>query len=147
MKHGAILLLAGYIGGVPVLCAQEQVHDGIVRIEAGDIAGKARETLRWYFSDSRPAWTDTGWLREEVDPIQRARRALRSRMDSETDKVKAAAIATARPRDPSITTEGMRITIGNNPSGNWSPYPDRALDARAITFPLPRHARADKRTK
>lgn len=33
-----------------------------------------------------------------------------------------------------------RFTVGNTSMNNWSPYPDRALDARVLTFPLPRKA-------
>ncbi len=29
---------------------------------------------------------------------------------------------------------------GGNTQGNWSPFPDRALDARAIRYPMPRSA-------
>ena len=37
------------------------------------------------------------------------------------------------------------LSVGNTPADNWSPYPDRALDARTLRFPLPRDSRADKR--
>lgn len=36
---------------------------------------------------------------------------------------------------------------GGNTEGNWSPYPDRALDARVIRYPLPRSAAFGKPAK
>ncbi len=32
------------------------------------------------------------------------------------------------------------IHLGNTGSGNWSPFPDRALDARVIRYPMARSA-------
>ena len=77
-------------------------------------------------------------LREEVDPIRRARRQIRREMyrRAGTRALEAAAGAarSATPRDPAVEWADWRFSIGNN--GNWSPYPDRALDARIIRFPL-----------
>lgn len=78
------------------------------------------------------------WLREEVDPIQRARRQIRQ-MRYERAEVRAAEAAAAAgqsltPKDPAIEWADWRFSIGNN--GNWSPFPDRELDARNIRFPL-----------
>ena len=78
------------------------------------------------------------WLREEVDPIRRARRQIRREMyrRAGTRALEAAAGAarSVTPRDPAVEWADWRFSIGNN--GNWSPYPDRALDARIIRFPL-----------
>lgn len=42
--------------------------------------------------------------------------------------------AVRRAADPSVAIGEWRVSVGNN--GNWSPYPDRALDARAIRYPM-----------
>ena len=78
------------------------------------------------------------WLREEVDPIRRARRQIRKEMyrraDEQALEAAAGAVRSSAPRDPAIEWADWRFSIGNN--GNWSPYPDRELDARVIRFPL-----------
>ena len=33
-----------------------------------------------------------------------------------------------------------QIRLGNTGCGNWSPFPDRALDARTIRYPMARSA-------
>lgn len=38
-----------------------------------------------------------------------------------------------------------RWSVGNTGVTNWSPYQDRALDARTISLPLPRAMKPDKR--
>jgi len=145
-RRAAILLVTGCLSLLPVLQLRGQETDGIRRVEPGRISAKAQEALRLYFETALPAWTDTRWLQVEVDPIARARRALHERMQQEAEKATLAAEETDRPRDPQIVTERLRVTLGNNTDRSWSPYPDRALDARALSFPLPRDARADKRT-
>ena len=145
-RRAAILLVTGCLSLLPVLQLRGQETDGIRRVEPGRISAKAHEALRLYFETALPSWTDTRWLQVEVDPIARARRALHERMQQEAEKATLAAEETARPRDPQIVTERLRVTLGNNTDRSWSPYPDRALDARALSFPLPRDARADKRT-
>ena len=88
-----------------------------------------------------PLDENIGWLRLEVDPIERARRkihlAMRERaLESRTEQVRST------PTDPGIDVGDWRFSIGNN--GNWSPYPDRELDARNIRFPL--RMKTDNRT-
>lgn len=146
MRRTAILLWTACLSLLPAMQARGQetpVHYArpVTAVE------RAVERLEVYFEPSLPAWTDTRWLQAEVDPIERARRALRERMRDEAEKAALAADETARPRDPQIVTDRLRITLGNNTDRSWSPYPDRALDARALRFPLPRDARADKRTE
>ena len=81
---------------------------------------------------------EVGWLREEVDPIQRARRRIRQmryqRANQRAMEAAAGAARSSKPQDPSVEWADWRFSIGNN--GNWSPYPDRELDARIIRFPL-----------
>ena len=78
------------------------------------------------------------WLREEVDPIRRARRQIRREMyrraDEQAMQAAAGAVRSSKPQDPAVEWADWRFSVGNN--GNWSPYPDRELDARNIRFPL-----------
>ena len=92
-----------------------------------------------------PLDENIGWLRLEVDPIERARRrihlALRERareraLESRTEQGRSV------PTDPGIDVGDWRFSISNN--GNWSPYPDRELDARNIRSPL--RMKTDNRT-
>lgn len=94
-RRAAILLLTGCLSLLPVLQLRGQETDGIRRIEPGRISAKAHEALRLYFETALPAWTDTRWLQVEVDPIARARRALRERMQQEAEKATLAAEETA----------------------------------------------------
>lgn len=86
----------------------------------------------------RPLDEDVEWLRAEVDPIQRARRRIRElmyrRAGQRAREIADAADRSAQPQDPAVEWGDWRFSIGNN--GNWSPYPDRELDARIIRFPL-----------
>lgn len=87
------------------------------------------------------------WLREEVDPIQRARRqihlAMRERALERALEIAEENPRSTQPRDPAIEWGDWRFSVGNN--GNWSPYPDRELDARNIRFPL--RMKSDNRTE
>lgn len=82
----------------------------------------------------------------EANPIGREpfrnRLVLEQRRDGRTSVI-------ARPRtaapDANRTAGLWRISIGNTSMENWSPYPDRALDARVLRFPHPRELRRDKR--
>ena len=83
---------------------------------------------------------------EEANPTGREpfrnRLVLEQRRDERTSVI-------ARPRtaapDANRTAGLWRISVGNTATDNWSPYPDRALDARQLRFPLPRKLHHDKR--
>lgn len=85
-----------------------------------------------------PLTANTEWLREEVDPIQQARRRIRMLMHQRAElrirELGEGADRSTSPQDPAVEWGDWRFSIGNN--GNWSPFPDRALDARIIRFPL-----------
>ena len=92
-----------------------------------------------------PLDENIGWLRLEVDPIERARRRIHLAMrewareralESRTEQGRSV------PTDPGIDVGDWRFSISNN--GNWSPYPDRELDARNIRSPL--RMKTDNRT-
>lgn len=81
---------------------------------------------------------DMRWIRDEVDPLQRERRIvermMRQRARERALEASEGAARSATPNDPSVEMGEWRLSVGNN--GNWSPYPDRALDARIIRFPM-----------
>lgn len=81
---------------------------------------------------------DMRWIRDAVDPIRRERRRIERMMRERARERALEATEGARkgaaPRDPSLDMGEWRLSVGNN--GNWSPYPDRALDARVIRFPM-----------
>lgn len=95
-----------------------------------------------------PVENDLPLLREQSDPILRARMRIReARRELAIRQALDAAARTPRstkPQDPSTVVGDWRFSIGNN--GNWSPYPDRELDARNLSFPMRKDSRADKRT-
>lgn len=87
---------------------------------------------------------DLRYMREEADPIRRERRRIREVLRQRARTSFAGSAAANRHR--SGKPEGRwRLDIGNTGSNNWSPYPDRALDARTLRFPMRRDAQADKR--
>ena len=59
---------------------------------------------------------------------------MRSRARERALEAVEGAERSAAPADPSVAIGEWRVSVGNN--GNWSPYPDRALDARAIRYPM-----------
>lgn len=92
-----------------------------------------------------PLDEDVGWLRQEVDPIRQARRRIHLAM---RQRARERALESRpkqgsnTPANPGFNAGDWRFSIGNN--GNWSPYPDRELDARIIRFPMRR--KVDNRT-
>ena len=81
---------------------------------------------------------DLRWIRDDADPIRRERRIvermMRERARERAREASEGAARGAAPSDPSVEMGEWRLSVGNN--GNWSPYPDRALDARIIRFPM-----------
>lgn len=96
----------------------------------------------------QPVEGDLPLVREQSDPILRARMRIREAQRERAVRQALDAVARAprstKPEDPSVVAGDWRFSIGNN--GNWSPYPDRELDARNLSFPMRKDARADKRT-
>ena len=66
-------------------------------------------------------------------------------MQTRAERAAATAVPMVPKRDLSKEVGLWRMSVGNTSADNWSPYPDRALDARTLRFPLPRDSRADKR--
>lgn len=137
-KHPAQELPAGVAAERPAAPQQEFPADFAAKAHAA-----ARE-LRML----PPEEFSLQWLREEVDPIQRARRKIREEMQHRamTQESVIKAHRHTQKRDLNKEVGSWRMSIGNTSVDNWSPFQDRALDARTIRFPVPRDARADKRT-
>lgn len=118
------------------LCAQE----------GGSLRAKADSAARGLLIGP-PERFPTGWLKERVDPILRERRQVRSMMEQRAQQSVAEFPAARSEAGTAPNDKLWRLQIGNTQDGNWSPYPDRELDARIIRFPLPRDMKADKRTE
>ena len=127
-RLGSILLVAGCLSGTLQPYAQEYPA-GPLYDTPDELSFKARAAARTLlFKELEPL--SLQWLREEANPLLRARRKLRQAIPK---------------RDLSKEVGLWRMSVGNTSADNWSPYPDRALDARTLRFPLPRDSRADKR--
>lgn len=134
-RTGLILLAVCSLGSIP-LRAQE---GGTLRAKADSAA---RELLI-----GPPERFQTGWLKDRVDPILRERRQIRGMMEQRAQQSVAELTTVRSGSEASRNDRLWRLQIGNAQDGNWSPYPDRELDARIIRFPLPRDMKADKRTE
>lgn len=121
----------------------EKPEPAVGTLDAGNLSASPsirREMQEWAFGPevgNDPA-TDMQHFREEADPIRQARKRLRMRMQERAEEVAVEAARSARPaakpKDPNVNMAGWQFSIGNN--GNWSPFPDRALDARVIRYPM-----------
>lgn len=114
--------------------------------EGGSLRAKA-DSAAWELLIGPPERFPTGWLKERVDPILRERRQVRSMMEQRAQQSVAELPAARNEAGTAPNDKLWRLQIGNTQDGNWSPYPDRELDARIIRFPLPRDMKADKRTE
>ena len=101
-------------------------------------SAEARMQMLLFGTAGNSPSADLEWFRDEVDPLQRERRELermmRQRAREQAEELTQAAQRGDSPRDPGIQAAGWRLSVGNN--ANWSPYPDRELDARVIRFPM-----------
>lgn len=118
----------------------------------GCLTPNARTEMRNFLYGENPdagIETDMRWIRDAVDPIRRERREvermMRERARERALEASEGARKSTTPRDPSVEVWEWRLSIGNN--GNWSPYPDRALDARVIRFPMRDIRELDRKKK
>ena len=150
-KSGALaagLLLLGAAGGALLARAQE-LPDNPRGLEASAPLGEMAHDAAGEMELRLPSVEEyLPLIREQSDPIlqarMRIRRTLRERAIRQTMEAAQQAPRSVKPEDPSVAVGDWRFSVGNN--GNWSPYPDRELDARNLSFPMRRDARADKRT-
>lgn len=150
-KSGALaagLLLLGAAGGALPARAQE-FPDKPRGLEASAPLGEMAHDAAAEMELRLPSVEEyLPLIREQSDPIlqarMRIRRTLRERAIRQTMEAAQRAPRSMKPEDPSVAVGDWRFSVGNN--GNWSPYPDRDLDARNLSFPMRRDARADKRT-
>lgn len=147
-RLAGILLVAGSLLGIRQAYAQELPPDyRPVRTADIDFTRKAHEAARELLF-GEPAQFSLQWLREEVDPLLRARRRLRQTMQARSEQQQSLIARQHAPkRDLNKEVGIWRMSIGNTSVSNWSPFPDRALDARTLSFPIPRDSKADKRTE
>lgn len=141
----SIAFVAGTLFGAGRLYAQE--FPVSIPTAGTDFIRKAHDTARNLLF-SEPAEFSLQWLREEVDPILRARRQLRQTMQVRAEEQRSVIAVTQAPERDFGKEVGMwRMSIGNTSTNNWSDFPDRMLDARTLRFPMRRDSRADKRTE
>ena len=86
------------------------------------------------------------WLQEEVNPYLRARRKLHRTMQERAAQQEESLIRSRQKYPHDLNRRTGLWGIGNTSVNNWSPFQDRMLDARTISFPMPRGTKADKRT-
>lgn len=85
-----------------------------------------------------PARYSKQWLREQLDPIRKEQSNIRMQlMQRESESL---ILQRSKRRKRNLTEESgwWKATAGNTAANNWSPYPDRYLDARMIKYPLPK---------
>lgn len=85
-----------------------------------------------------PERLSVDWLREAVDPILQQRRQIRSVMEQRARQSIVLLPQAPVSYDPNKEIGLWRWSVGNTGVSNWSPFPDRMLDARTISLPLPR---------
>lgn len=136
MKLCAFILLAGCLWGIRATRAQE-----LSPVPFPDADSAAVVLL-----PSALPPVSVQWLREEVDPILRERRRLHELRERLSQEQVVPAPVEANETETEKATGLWRLNIGNTGVNNRSPFPDRALDARNIIFPMRRDAQADKRS-
>lgn len=145
-RLGSILLAAGCLFGIPTSHGQE-LPASLAAGHRDELAFKAHAAAQTLlFKELEPL--SLQWLREEVDPLLRARRRLRQAMQLRAEQQRSViAVPQAPERNFGKEVGIWRMSIGNTSTDNWSPFPDRMLDARTLRFPMRRDSRADKRTE
>lgn len=88
------------------------------------------------------------WLYEEKDPLLRERLRVQTERNA---RARESVSVLSVPKDAArhhLQKEvgAWRFGISNRSFNNWSPFQDRMLDARILSFPMPRGTKADKRT-
>lgn len=133
--HGkAIILLIAGLWSVTALRAQERTTP----IFMADSVAKIRLTA------PPPMEFSTIWIKEATNPTLKQRREVQNLM---WQRSRESVMNMPKPRiqDPNKNAGLWRVSVGNVSWEVWSSFPDRALDARNLRFPLPRNMSPDKR--
>lgn len=133
-RTGFILLAACLFGSTHALHAQES---GSLHTKADSVARSLLIFPQEHLS--------ADWLKEAVDPIRQQRRELRNLMERRAQQSVVQLPQDRTSFDLRKEIGLWRWSVGNTGVTNWSPYQDRALDARTISLPLPRAMKPDKR--
>ncbi len=139
--RAALLLLTGLVVGAAEACGQPQ--EEIRRTMSDPRITEIRLATSWNDATGEvQPWrgSDVGWIRREMDPIRRERRALRLRMRQEERLTAERGGAATKGQNLEITTSGIRFTVGNNDPEAPNPHAEMAVDARVIRYPLPQNA-------
>ncbi len=115
-RLGSILLVAGCLSGTLQPYAQEYPAGPLYDTpdELSFKAHAAAQTL--LFKELEPI--SLQWLREEVNPLLRARRKLRQAMQTRAEKAAATAVPMVPKRDMSKEVGLWRMSVGNTPADN-----------------------------
>lgn len=129
-RKRTILTAALIISGILVTKAQEPT--GVPTPDAPAITPAAPIVPPQLWLRFQPAPLTLDWLREAVDPILKQKQQIRSIMEKRAQE--SVIMRAQTGYDPN--TQTATWSIGNTGVLNWSVYPDRALDARTLRFPM-----------
>jgi len=125
-----IIACVGFLGCTCALHAQERPENRPIEHR---IAPSALQS-----PVGAPVGYSTRQLRERLDPVRRERMQIRRWLDDRRTGSVLHRRSSGTKRDLNRESGFWKATVGNSAAKNWSPYPDRYLDARTIKFPLPR---------
>lgn len=141
MKRLAIFLGIGILigwAGIFRAQAQELPLKLFLRIHQ-----KASDPLKWEAMPQPMGWSDPGI--GVSDSLLWNLELLRMKFTQQQQRVKTSrenVEPVRRMQERKVRQERInwQLHIGNTEISNWSPFPDRALDARVIRYPMPRSA-------
>lgn len=122
--------------GACVLCtaASLQAQELPLRTQR-TVSGLRSRPLQLVVPAPEFALSDTlSWQLEHI-----RRRIMRQERRREVADRNVAPVRRIVDQERKVATNWL-IHLGNTGSGNWSPFPDRALDARVIRYPMARSA-------
>lgn len=125
MKHCTILLLGALLASAIELQAQELPLWLRLKVERSMKGPMLLKPSELHFDPNSPfAWEDKAAQEKYELQMERYSKAQKS----------------IEPIKQKSEMPAVKLTFrirGGNGGGNWSPFPDRALDARTIRYPMP----------
>lgn len=125
MKRYIILLASTLLGWGEILEAQELPIWLRLKVERSLNGPMLLKPSELYFDPNSPfAWEDKVAQEKYEKSVERYAKAQKS----------------ITPLKRQLEKPSIKISFrlrGGNTEGNWSPFPDRALDARVIRYPMP----------